>query len=254
MKDMNFFEPYLDKQKDKNLTLSQVLIVLMALIFLAFAIFLVLRQFQISNKREYVDNLQEIAEDPTTLEKVNEVLKKEEEKIAYSASISKIRDLDQAIIAKDRINADLFIKVTEAMPDSIFLSSIQLSETGYTLTGISEDRWAIAEFQAQLEKLDGVLQVFTPNIAYNDGFFNFSTQVGFEEILPELPSEEETTDGETTDEETTDEETMDEETTDGETSEEEKTDIKVPGQDAVDELTSEPDALEEETETETEEP
>lgn len=231
MKDLNFFEPFLDKQKNKNLTLSQIIAVILALIFLAFAVFLVLRQFQINSKKDYVDNLQEIAEDATTLEKVNEVIKKEEEKNAYAASIEKIRELDKAIVSKDRINADLFEKVTGAMPDSIFLSSIQLSETGYTLTGISQDRWAIAEFQAELEKQEGVLKVFTPNISYNDGFFNFSMQVGFEEVLPELPEEG----AETTEEET----------------EEDKTGIKVPGQDAVDELTSEPDHGEE---TETEEP
>lgn len=186
MKDLNFFEPFMQKPKEKKSPKGLLIGVALGVLALVLVAFMIFRQIKLNNMKNVVASLKATAEDAKILETVEKVKAKEAEKNAFAESVKKLRELDNTITAKDKISGKVFEQVTSSMPDSIFLSTIELNEQGYNMSGIAQDRWSVAEFAAQLEKIEGVQTVFTPNIQYKDGFFDFSMQVGFTENLPEL--------------------------------------------------------------------
>lgn len=196
MKDLNFFESYIQKPKRESAGKEIYAVFAVILLFLAVATFLFYRHFKIRTLSKTVESLRQTAEDPMMLEQVEKVVKKESEKEQFREAVDKIVAVDQVIQSQDRIDGELFDKLTSCLPDSIFLSSVNVSPIGFTLTGISKDRWSVPEFQHALENIEGVVEVFTPSLFYDEGFFEFSMEISFnpvmtgEEAPEETPTEE----------------------------------------------------------------
>lgn len=136
------------------------------------------------------------------LEQVERVTKKEAEKEQFKAAVEKVVAVDYVIQSQDRIDGELFDKLTSCLPDSTFLSSVDVSPIGFTLTGISKDKWSVAEFARALESVEGVVEVFTPSLFYDEGFFEFSMEVSFMPVVTEPKQTEENEETEPAAEET----------------------------------------------------
>lgn len=202
MKDLNYFESYIQKPKRESVGKGIYAVFAVIVLFLAVAAFLFYRHLKIRTMSKTVESLRQTAEDPMMLEQVERIVKKEAEKEQFKVAVDKIVAVDAVIQSQDRIDGELFDKLTSCLPDSTFLSSVNVSPIGFTLTGISKDKWSVAEFARALEGVEGVVEVFTPSLFYDEGFFEFSMEVSF---MPVLTGEE------TPEEETPEEETPTEE-------------------------------------------
>jgi hypothetical protein len=74
MRDINFFEPYVEKKSTK-LSFTTILYFLVALSLITVLILGVYNQIKISNLSKDVKYREEIVNDPNTVEKVNEIKK-----------------------------------------------------------------------------------------------------------------------------------------------------------------------------------
>lgn len=185
MKDLNFFESYIQRPKREPVGKGIYAVFAVIVLFLAIAAFLFYRQMKIRKMSKTVESLRQTAEDPIMLEQVERVTKKEAEKEQFKAAVEKVVAVDYVIQSQDRIDGELFDKLTSCLPDSTFLSSVDVSPIGFTLTGISKDKWSVAEFARALESVEGVVEVFTPSLFYDEGFFEFSMEVSFMPVVTE---------------------------------------------------------------------
>lgn len=192
MKDLNFFESYIQRPKREPVGKGIYAVFAVMLLFLAIAAFLFYRHMKIRKMSKTVESLRQTAEDPIMLEQVERVTKKEAEKEQFKVAVGKIVAVDYVIQSQDRIDAELFDKLTSCLPDSTFLSSVDVTPIGFTLTGISKDKWSVAEFARALESVEGVVEVFTPEIFYDEGFFEFSMQISFMPVATEPETSAET--------------------------------------------------------------
>ncbi len=191
MKDLNYFESYVQKPKRESAGKGIYAIFAIVVIFLAAAAFLFYRHLKIRTMSKTVESLRQTAEDPVMLEQVERVVKKEAEKNQFKEAVEKVVAVDSVIQSQDRIDGELFDRLTSCLPDSTFLSSVNVTPNGFTLTGISKDKWSVAEFARALESVEGVVEVFTPSLFYDEGFFEFSIEVDFMPVLTEPPAPEE---------------------------------------------------------------
>lgn len=126
MRDLNFFEPYIDKKDfkfDRKLVYSSIGIFIVLLFFM-YSIFnyLIIRQ-----EEKNVASLQSVAEDPQTLEKVEEIKLKEREVGEFRESVEKIILLDKSLDDVDIINKNLLDQINRKMPKGLFISSMTMA-------------------------------------------------------------------------------------------------------------------------------
>ncbi|MFA7412200.1 MAG: PilN domain-containing protein [Tissierellaceae bacterium] len=173
MRDLNFFEPYIEKKEfriDRKLiyfTLSSFLVLLLTVYFIFNAI--VIRQ-----ETRIVESLRSTAEDPKTLEKVNEIKEKEVEVNDFRNSVDKITQLDKTIENRDIVDESLLNDITSKIPDDLSLTSLSIHNREVNIVGVSRDKWSIAEFGKGMENLGIHEDIFISNISLQETYYNFS--------------------------------------------------------------------------------
>lgn len=198
MRDLNFFEPYIDKKDfkfDRKLVYSSIGIFIVLLFFM-YSIFnyLIIRQ-----EEKNVASLQSVAEDPQTLEKVEEIKLKEREVGEFRESVEKIILLDKSLDDVDIINKNLLDQINRKMPKGLFISSMTMGIYDVEIVGVSDDKWSIAEFGRGLEEIYDLGDVFVSNISNEDGHYSFNINIIVKDVIvdaeadgePEEGSEEE---------------------------------------------------------------
>lgn len=181
MRDLNFFEAYIEKDQfkiDKKL----IYFTLSAFIILSFISYSVYNHLIIKQETKTVDSLRTIAENPETLKNVQKIKEKEVEVNDFRESVEKIRKLDEIIEARDIISESLLDNITLKMPEDLFLTSIGINNSDIQLVGMAKDKWAIAEFEKGLEDLDKVEDIFISNISLNEDFYNFNINITVEDV------------------------------------------------------------------------
>ena len=176
MKDLNFFEPYIEKTEfkiDKKL----VIMVLSAIIILSLGMYIVYNSIKIKQETGMVQSLREIAEDPIALEKVKNIQTKELEVSEFRESVEKIRQLDRIIAEKDIIDESLLEIIISKMPEDLFFTSLNIHDKEIQIVGIAKDKWSIAELQKGLEDLQDSREIFISNISFQEDYYNFTINI-----------------------------------------------------------------------------
>lgn len=189
MRDLNFFEPYLEKKSLKfgKIMILYVLSILVALSIIAYTIF---NQLQINTLKADVRDRKVVAEDAKTVEKVNEIKTLEEEVSIFREEVIKIKDLDETIDANDVIGEELIKSVKSKMSDDMFLTSFSAYSREIQLSGIAKDRYTVAEFAKGLEQIKDADEVFVSNIIQEDENSKFEINITLKEVM--INGEEET--------------------------------------------------------------
>ncbi|MFA5577013.1 MAG: PilN domain-containing protein [Tissierellaceae bacterium] len=173
MKDINFFEPYIEKREfklDKKLIFFSIVSFMVLLLITYFIYNAVLIRYE----SKIVANLRATAEDPNTLEKVEAIKEKEVEVNEFRISVEKISQLDKTIEGRDLVEESLLRDITSKMPEDLSLTSLSIQNGELNLVGISKDKWSIAEFEKGLESLDIDEDIFISNISLQDSHYIFS--------------------------------------------------------------------------------
>lgn len=196
MKDINFFESYIEK-KEFKLDTRLILIVGGVLVSLILIFKMSYNGFAIIKQKKAINSIKEITEDVDTNKKLEDIRDKEVEMEEMITSMANIRKLDEDILRRDIINDKLLRYITLSMPEELFLTSFGIYDQNIQLSGISKDKWSIAEFARGLEILEDYKEIFISNISLQDDFYNFEIHIDLggeekigEETVEEVPSEE----------------------------------------------------------------
>lgn len=197
MKDLNFFEPYIEKSEfkiDKKLIVAGVLI----FAFLSLSTYTIYNSMIIKQEARIVQSLKDTAENATTLKKVEEIREKENEVTEFRESVEKIRYLDQIIAEEDIIDEDLLGTINSRIPEDLFFTSLSIYNHEIQIVGISKDKWSIAELEKGLEDIENLEEIFISNISLQDDFYNFTINITLKDVEEDgrEATEEESTDEE----------------------------------------------------------
>lgn len=181
MRDLNFFEPYIEKSEFK-LDNKFIVVGVCIFVFLALATHTIYNLMVIKEETRMVQSLKVTAENPTTLKKIDEIREKENEVNEFRDSVERIRYLDQIIAEKDIINENLLGTINYRIPEDLFFTSLSIFNHEIQIVGISKDKWSIAELGKGLEDLEGLEEIFISNISFQDDFYNFTINITLKDV------------------------------------------------------------------------
>lgn len=181
MKDLNFFEPYIEKKDfhiDKRLLIYPAIILLS--IFIIF--YTIYNQVKIKKVSQDIAKLKLIVEDEKIIKKLDEIKDKEIEIIGFRKSLEKIKSLDDSVEKDSIIDNYLLNAITSRMPEDVFFSSIAIYTDSIEIIGNSRDRWSIAQLGKNLEAIDDFKDIFISNISSEEGYYNFILNINLKDV------------------------------------------------------------------------
>ena len=181
MKDLNFFESYIEKREiniDKQLIYYSI-VTLLALFIVFYSIF---NQIKIRQVSKDVAKLRSVVEDERINKKVNQISEKKKEVIEYNKSLDKIKLLDNTLEENDIIDDYLLESITSRMPDDVFFTSISIDIGNIQIIGISKDKWSIAELGKSLGAIEEFKEVFITNISSEEDNYDFTLNINLKDV------------------------------------------------------------------------
>lgn len=182
MRDLNFFEPFLDKRQFR-FNKIMVLYFLLIAVIVGLGIWGGLNQIQINALKREVSSLKEVAENPVTVKKVEEIKAFEEETAQFRAEVERIIQLDKSIQARDIIGENLLEDINSRLPEGVFLTNLNVSGRELQMTGFATDKYSIAEFGKGLELLPYADGIFISNISAIESYYRYSMNLTLKEVL-----------------------------------------------------------------------
>lgn len=202
MKDLNFFENYVEKSEfsiDKQIIIYSAAIILALFII----IYTLLSQIRIRSLSRDIAKLQLTVEDERLNKKIDEIRKKEEEVDKFNETVEKIKTFDGTVEKESIVDTYLLENIVSRMPEDIFFTSISIYTGEIQIVGNAKDKWTIAQFGKNLESIEDFHEVFISNISSEEGYYNFILNIYLKDVNMD--------NGETNDEEIqTEEETHEE--------------------------------------------
>lgn len=182
MRDLNFFEPFLDKRQFRFNKMT-ILYFLLVAVIVGLGIWGGLNQIQINALNREVNSLREVAENPATVKKVEEIKAFEEETAQFRAEVERIIQLDKNIQARDIIGENLLEDINSRLPEGVFLNTLNVAGREIQMSGFATDKYSIAEFGKGLEQLPYSDSVFISNISAIDSYYSYSMNLTLNEVL-----------------------------------------------------------------------
>lgn len=183
MSDLNFFEPYIEKHDfkfNRMILLYSLLVICLAGVVGKGAY----NQLQIVMLQGQVEGKRDMAEDPTTVEKYNEIKQLENEMVVFKEEVDRIVEMDKNIAETDIVNGDLMSEIKSKMPADLFLTNFSVTGREMQISGVSKDSNSIAEFSKGLKTVKDVESVFVSSINNNkeESNYNFVLTTTFKEV------------------------------------------------------------------------
>ncbi|WP_025641203.1 PilN domain-containing protein [Schnuerera ultunensis] len=181
MKDLNYFEPYIEK---KDFHIDKQFLIYPAIILLSiFTIFYTIyNQVKIKKNSQDITKLRLIVEDERINKKLDEIKDREIEVVNFKESLDKIKLLDASIEKESKIDNYLLDAITSRMPEDVFFTSISIYTDSIEIIGNSKDRWSIAQLGKTLEYIDDFKEIFISNISSEEGYYNFILNINLKDV------------------------------------------------------------------------
>lgn len=182
MRDLNFFEPYIEKRSFK-FDKSLIIYALLMFLILGIAAYGIYNQLTIRALQADIKDRKEVAENPNTVEKVNEIKALEEEVVNFRQEVEKIKELDKTIEGADIIGDELLKNIKKKMPEDVFLTNFGAFDTEIQITGISKDKYSVAEFGKGLTTIESTDEVFISNINQVEDYYKFVLSLTLKDVI-----------------------------------------------------------------------
>ncbi len=176
MRDLNFFEPYIEK-KEFKIGKESIFYFIILVCICFFVVHSILNHVKISKLNKENLRLKDQVENERDKEKVEKLLRQEEEINLYEEKMGKIRLLEEKLVEDDLIDEELLPIIATSIPDSIFLESVDINNSVIEINGVSRDKYSIADFQNSLKKNGDFLDIFISNIATDNVNYKFSLTI-----------------------------------------------------------------------------
>lgn len=198
MKDLNFFEPYIEKIDFKaNKQIIYYASVMLLVLFLIFNI--AYNQVRIKQLTREVEILRTTAEDKKIIKRVEEIKNRNEKANVFKETVDKIKKLDRTIEDSNIVDNYLLNTITSKIPEDLFFTSMSLYNNSIQIVGISKDKISIAELEKGLETIKDFKEIFVSNISSQEDYYNFTINVTLKDVS--INGEETTTKSEEQNEE-----------------------------------------------------
>lgn len=181
MREINFFEPYIDKG-DFKLDKRKTGIVFLALLLVLSLGFAGLNQIKISRLKKEVSILKDIAEDPSTIRKVKAIEEKQKMVNSFAGEVNSIKDLDEIIEREGFIDEYFLSQISFRLPSDTFLNSLNIYQNDISISGVAKDKWSIAEFAKGLEHIENIENVYISSITQSDTNYNFNLNLMLKDV------------------------------------------------------------------------
>lgn len=181
MKDINFFESYIERRQfqiDKKWIYYSVAILLILLITFNTLV----NQIKIRSISRDIVKLKSILEDDRISKKVEDIKEKEKEVKEYKESLGKLKSLDKMVEDNSIIDDYLLDSITSRMSKDLFLTSISIYTDHLELIGISDNKWSIAELGKSLESITDFQDIFISSISKEEQYYNFIINISLKEV------------------------------------------------------------------------
>lgn len=163
MKDVNFFKPYLGKEKEKTNSKMYIygFVVLVGILIIGSFIVNVTRMFLLERSiNDYKGKLaaaeiQEKLKDADSVNNKIEVLKK------YDSALSEVA---VSVKKRDNVSETLLKNISSTVPSQVSFKNLDMVENTIVIKGVSTDRTAVAEFKHNLSNLPIMQDVYVNSI------------------------------------------------------------------------------------------
>jgi type IV pilus assembly protein PilN len=175
MKDINFFKPYLGKNKEKintNIYTYGIISISTLLIIITFALNTI-KIFTLNKSIESYNDKLSAPQIQTQLKEVESINKQIDLLNQYESALTNV-----VVSVKDRDNVSdsLLSAISSTLPSEVSFDSFSISNNTIAISGVSKNRTAIAELQYNLKKLSIMSDVYVNSIDTQsavDGEYSF---------------------------------------------------------------------------------
>ena len=181
MRDLNFFESYIER-KEFHLDGKWVYYSIIILLIVTVIFYSILNQIKIRKISKDIVKLKSIVEDDRINKKVEEIKEKEKESNKYKEHLDKIRSIDKNVKENSVIDDYLLESITSKIPEDVFFTSISIYTDNIEIVGISKDKWSIANLGKGLESIEEFKEIFISSITKEDQYYNFIININLKEV------------------------------------------------------------------------
>ena len=163
MKNINFFQPYIEKSKfsGKNSTVLVGAGVFLLVLVLGFYGFNFYKIYALNKQIATMENEMRQPAFAKKVAKYEEVKRKTEALTGYGKMVE---GLNNYVDSQALISSGFFSQINRAMPQNVFLQAASITPLTLDLQGVAVNRIAVAEYIHNLKGLDLFSEVYVSNI------------------------------------------------------------------------------------------
>ncbi len=181
MRDINFFEPYVMKNRGKE-NKQKIFYGITALSIAAVVSFPVFNLFYVQNMKRDIQHMQTTLEAPEAKEKLQRV----EDKQAKLEEIKKVLPIiqnNEKELQKIEILDEQFIQtIMDSIPKDLQFDSLNISDSNVNIAGKARDKSAVAELQYNLRATNKFSDIHVANISFKENEYDFSLQFAVRDV------------------------------------------------------------------------
>lgn len=181
MKDLNFFENYLEKP-EFNIDTRLIIYFTAIILALFIVIYTVSTQVKIRSISKDIAKLQTTIEDERINQRIENIKEKQAELDEFSDSLEQVQIFDNMVEEENIIDSYLLENIVSKMPEDVFFTSISIYSEEIQIVGNAKDKWAIAQLQKNLESIEDFHQIFISNISSEEGYCNFILNIYLKDV------------------------------------------------------------------------
>ena len=181
MKDLNFFENYVEKP-EFNIDTRLIIYFTAIILALFIVIYTVSTQVKIRSISKDIAKLQTTIDDERINQRIENIKEKQAELDEFSDSLEQVQIFDNMVEEENIIDSYLLENIVSKMPEDVFFTSISIYSEEIQIVGNAKDKWAIAQLQKNLESIEDFHQIFISNISSEEGYCNFILNIYLKDV------------------------------------------------------------------------
>lgn len=166
-KDFNFFQPYLFRKKEQK-NRNEIIIAIFVVFTLLISGTYIWNFIKIKNLKNDVYSMQKTINSGKTMEKVSLSKKLDKKYSILNKYYNEVEKVNSAIENDDTVSVVLMKEITSTIPQGVSFQNMTISGSSIQISGSSNSRVEIAEFQHNLKDLYNVSKVEVPAITKNE--------------------------------------------------------------------------------------
>lgn len=164
MRDINFFKPYLGKNKEK-INLKKYIYGTSAIVVIAIVGTLGYNTFKLFSLNNSINDYNEKLSDPKMAQQLKDADDINKQITILKEYDTALTDVAVSVKSRDNVSAALLNDISSTVPSEVSFQSLNISDNTILIKGVSTDRTAIAELKHNLNALSNMHDVYVNSIS-----------------------------------------------------------------------------------------